>query len=562
MIGRHDSTHSRDLPQRTEPVLGSLDQLDTGGDDPRLARVVRAPAADARAPFSAGERPGRQQAVRPSRRGWWIAGTAVVVLACLVALALANQATLRGWLPQTQLNTLLARADKALAAGDLTGGPDSARDLYVAARALDPDNERALTGLQAVGNAELAKAQAALRARDYAGARVALEEARSLLGGGSDVAAVDQALAQAVLHSANTEVLIGQARAALANGRIDGAAGAAALFAKVLAGDPQNAVARHGMSQIGNLLAGRIQAQLAQSDREAARHTLADLASLLPRYAQLPDLRAAVAQADRAAAAQRDQALAQGEADLRAGRISGAGQDNALAQFQAALAADPGNARAKAGLGQVAAALILQANAALDAGHRRQAGALLDQAAKLAPQSADLAAARSRLHTGAGGGAATAPGSAPLTPAQSAKVARLVVQAQAAARKGEIMLPPGASAYDLYRTALGIDGDNAKAQAGLRALPGITRQHFQRALQNGDLERAHDMLATLDQLDPGNPAAPSLRHALGSAWLDRADHDAMLGRTAAARAALEDARRLVPQDPRLGEVSARIRQRN
>ena len=47
-------------------------------------------------------------------------------------------------------------------------------------------------------------------------------------------------------------------------------------------------------------------------------HPLADLASLLPRYAQLPDLRAAVAQADRAAAAQRDQALAQGEADLRA----------------------------------------------------------------------------------------------------------------------------------------------------------------------------------------------------------------------------------------------------
>ena len=59
-------------------------------------------------------------------------------------------------------------------------------------------------------------------------ARAALEEARSLLGGGAQVQAVDDALAKAVLQSANLDVLINQARDALANGRIDGKDGAGA----------------------------------------------------------------------------------------------------------------------------------------------------------------------------------------------------------------------------------------------------------------------------------------------------------------------------------------------
>ncbi|HET7931060.1 MAG TPA: hypothetical protein VFL63_06695, partial [Rhodanobacteraceae bacterium] len=213
MNGRHDSPNSRDASRRTEPVLGSLDQLDTGSDarTPRAGRAGSAPTA--RAPFSAADARKRHGRNPKSHRRLWIVAAVVVVLAAAGALAWTNQSTLRSWLPQTQLNTLLTRADQALAAGHLTGGPASARDLYVAARALDPDNERALAGLQNVGNAELAKAKAALQKHDYADARVALEEARSLLGGGADVDAVDQALAQAVLHNANIDVLVSQARA-------------------------------------------------------------------------------------------------------------------------------------------------------------------------------------------------------------------------------------------------------------------------------------------------------------------------------------------------------------
>lgn len=556
MNGRHDSS-SRDTPRRTEPVLGNLDQLDAGSGR-RASTLVDAPT---RPPFVAHR--DRDYKPRRQRHVPWAAIVIVLVLLGGGVWAWNHQAMLRGWLPQTQLNGLLTRADTALAAGKLSGSPDSARDLYEAARALDPDNEQALAGLQKVGNAELARARDALQRRDYSDARAALEEARSLLGGGADVQAVDAALAKAVLHSANIDVLINQARAALANGRIDGNDGAAALFGKVLAGDPHNAVARHGMDQIGDALANRIQSRLGNHDRAGARQTLSSLASLLPRYSQLPSLRAQVAAADRAADQQRDQHLAQGESDLRAGKVTGNGDDNAEAQFKAALAADPGNNRAMAGLGQVAEALIVQANAAIDSGHARDAKALLDHAATLAPKSADLVAARS--HLAAGGAHATAAAATPaatLTPAQSARIARLVARARAAARKGEIMLPPGDSAYDLYRAALGIDGNDADAQAGLRELPQVTRAQFQQAVREDNLEHADDMLATLEQLDPGDPVAATMRHRLGSAWLDRADHYTVLGEFGAARAALAEARRLVPQDPRISEVDARIHRNN
>ncbi|HKT42637.1 MAG TPA: hypothetical protein VJQ86_09835 [Rhodanobacteraceae bacterium] len=557
MNDRNDPS-SRDSLRRTEPKLGNLDHVDAGAD---RRTTMRADPAD-RPPFANTTR--RQRAQRKPFRAPWLVLAIVAVLAVAGGWAFTHQATLSGLLPQTQLNSLLTRADKAYAEGKLSGSPESARDLYEAARALDPDNEQALTGLQNVGHSELVRAQAALTQGDYASARTSLEEARSLLGGGADVTAVDQALAKAVLHNANVGVLIDQARAALANGRIDGDDGAAALFGKVLAGDPHNAVARHGMNQVGDALASRIQTQLGNGDRAGARQTLTRLSGLLPGYSQLPTLRANIAAAGRAADAQRDQYLAQGQADLRAGKMTGSGNDNAEAQFKAALAADPGNAAAQAGLGQVAEALVVQANAAIDAGHARDAKNLLDQAAALAPKSADLAAARSRLHAGrnaptvAAASAPAVPAAPALTPEDSAKLAQLVANAKAAARRGDIMLPPGNCAYDLYRAALGIDGNNAEAQAGLRDLPEVTRQQFRRALREDNLDKAHDMLGTLEQLDPGDPAAPSMRHGLGSAWLDRADHYVGLGELGAARAALREAQRLVPDDPRISEVDAKL----
>lgn len=606
MAHRSDPRNPQSPRPRTEPVLGNLDRVDAGdAPAPRAAFPDHRDAREPKAAPALDEPRVRIAPVRRSHRGWWTLLVVIALLALAGSWAWDHQPMLTNLFPQTRLNTLLTRADSALAAGNLTGGPQSARDLYEAVRALDPDNDRALAGLRNVGNAELRDARTALARHDLDHARISLEEARSLLGGGDAVTKVDHALAAAVLHSANVNVLLSEAAGALANGRVDGSDGAAALYRKVLAGDPGNPVASQGMNQVGNVLTISVQTQLSNDDIAGAQAKLATLTRLLPDYSQLPSLRAAVAAAERRAQQQRDQDLAGGEAALRAGHLTGAGDNNALALFKAALAIDPANARAKAGIGQVAAGLtakadaavtagntaaakalleqasalapksadivtvrsrlaatlIVKANAAVDAGDTPLARTLLDEAGALAPQSANVAAARSRLAGNAGkhAGRDHAPAAA-LSPAQTAKVARLVARARAAAAKGDIMLPPGSSAYDLYRAALGIDGNNAAAQTGLRGLPGITRQAFRSALHGGDLERAHDMLATLDQLDPGDPVALTMRRDLGSAWLDRADADVTKGRLAAARTALEQARTLVPSDPRLTAVDARIGQ--
>lgn len=554
MPGRNDPP-ARDPRARTEPTLGNLDQLDV---PPRRAAGNGLPPLKTDAPRREDPR-----AAAPRRAAWpWALAALIAIVVIGGAWVWTHQNALRADLPRTQLNAILAHGDSALAAGRLSGSPDSARDQYEAALALDPDSEHAIAGLRNVGSAELKRAQDDIAHNKLQDARAALEEARGLLGGNA-VASTEAALNKAANRGATIQVLLDQARSALAANNIDGAGGAADLFHRVLVSDPDNAVARHGMDQVGQALAAQVQDQLKNNDRDGAQRTLDRLASLVPNYAELPSLRAAIAQAKQDAQARRDQYLAQGEADLRAGKIAGSGDDNALAQFQAALAEDPGNAQAQAGLGQVAQALVVQANAALDGGDADGAKQLLDQAAKLAPKSADLAAARSRLQSltqtaTQSAKADGAPAQPALTPAQSAKVARLVKQADAAARQGELMLPPGDCAYDLYRAALAIDGDNAAAQAGLHALPQIARQLFGRALHGGKLEHAGDLLATLAELSPGDSALGGMQRNLGSAWIGKARTLADQGRYDDARRALDEARRLTPDDPRINEVDNRI----
>jgi cellulose synthase operon protein C len=551
---------------RTEPTLGDLDHLDkptrpAAEPNDGLPRMKIEPG------YRRNSTSGRSK--RKSGRNWW--GPLLVVLIAVIAGALwFNQNRLRGLVPRTDYDDVLHRAQVALQQGHLDGTDGtSARELFEAARALEPDNDSARQGLNDVGRAEISRADAALQAGHLDEAQLALTNARELLGGGPDVDRLTQAIAKAQVASGQTTTLIEQAQQALQNGKLDGPDGAGALYQRVLAADPDNAVAQHGLDQVGDALAAQIQKSLDANDVAAASTGIDHLSSLLPNYSQLPTLRASLSALQAQASGALTDAINQGNDALRAGRVAGDGNDTALAHFKAALAIDPNNAQAKTGLAQVAEALIVQANAAIDSGDTDQAKQLLDAAADLTPKSADLIAARARLNgqsantnatatTDGNGNDNAAPMVSNLTPQQQAQVANMVQRAQVAAARGNIMSPPGDCAYDLYRGALSVDGNNQAALAGLQGLPGLVQQQFNQALSGGNLSKAANLLDALNNLSPGDTSLLQSRQRLADAWFDQAEQQLDSGDRGNAVMSLQQGMKLVPNDQRAQQLNARL----
>ena len=567
MSGRRDSNDH--APRgRTEPTLGRLDGLDKPAppvDDGLPHFVVDEPRRRTGGPTP----PPR----RTRKRGWLIPVLVLVLIGAVTGLWL-QQDRLRNLVPSTELNDVLGQANQALAAGKLDGTQgDSARELFEKARDQQPDSDQARDGLRRVGQAEIARADQALTGGRLDEAEAALNVARELLGGGNDVEQLSARLSQARNPQGHTESLIDQAQQAFAAGKLDGDDGAGALYRRVLDADKSNTVAARGLDKVGDALAAQTRQAIADNDRAKANTLVDRIAILVPGYGDLPSLRASLAENRK----QDDQAVTaliqQGNDAMRAGRFTGDGDDNALARFRAVLAVDPDNADARAGLGQVAQALIVQANAALDSEDDAQASRLLDQAAKLAPKSAELAAARARIGGGdakggkrgtssdavvAGGDGNTTEASLAVSPEQKAKVAALVSRAQAAVSRGDIMDPPGDSAYDLYRNALAIDGNDPAARAGLQGLPGQVEKLMQQAVANGNVKRAEDLYGTLSDLAPGDASQGEMRHRLGSAWIDSALQRSSQGDRQGAFQALDRARHYAPDDPRLQGAYERI----
>jgi tetratricopeptide (TPR) repeat protein len=585
MSGRRDQHEER--AGRTEPTLGDFDPvnpaappIDPPPPDWLPAETLPPVRVDPGHRHAASARTHR----RPPPRRWpWLLALALLVLGGLLAVWL-SQDRLRGMVPRTGLNDMLTRADMALKDGRLDGHDGtSARELYEAAYALEPDNDHARSGLRQVGMAELSEADAALQAGHLDQAEQTLGVARELLGGGNDVDRLEQSITKARGAAVPTEDLVGEAQQALADGKLTGPDGAGALYQRVLAADPDNAVAAHGLDNVGAALADQASHALAGDDTTTAAARIDQLAALLPNYGELPSLRAALVQAQTKQGGALTDALKHGDEALRAGHISGAGDSTALAYFQQALTLDPQNQQARAGLGQVAQALVVQANAALDSNDGEQARQLLDEAAKLAPKSADLAAAQARLHEAPAAGRETPadhaapvasqaarppeasepaddnpPPPPPVTPEQSAEVARLVARARTAATRGQIMMPPGESAYDLYRNALAIDGNNLAARQGLQDLPNVVSHQLDQAIASGQLSQATDLAGELADLAPGDAGQLGLRQRLGDAWLDQAEQQLNRGDRTGAAQSLQQARKLAPEQTRVQAIAGRL----
>jgi hypothetical protein len=134
----------------------------------------------------------------------------------------------------------------------------------------------------------------------------------------------------------------------------------------------------------------------------------------------------------------------------------------------------------------------------------------------------------------------------------------MVQQAKLAAQRGNIMSPPGDCAYDLYRGALAIDGNNQAALAGLQGLSGLVQQQFNQALTAGNLSKAGSLFDALSNLSPGDTGLLQSRQRLADAWLDQAEQQLESGDRNNAALSLQQGRKLSPNDQRVQELTVRM----
>jgi serine/threonine-protein kinase PpkA len=482
----------------------------------------------------------------------------LIVAAGGVLAAVRYQDKLRALLlPNTQLNELIARGQKALAENKLTGTQnDSARELFQAARILDADNEQARNGLNRVGERLIEQARAGIARADFVAAATSAAQAREVLAGGAEVEKLEADLRNAQQRNTQTDELLFRAAAAFSAGQLLGENGAMALYKSVLDADAANGVALNGLKHVGEALAKQARDAIAAGKIDIANQRIDDLARLAPNNPAIPELRGEIAKARSDDTSAIEQTLTRAETQLRAGRISGA-EDSAQALFQSVLSRSADNARAKAGLRKVAQALLVQANASLDANNPSGAEKLIQQVQSLAPDLPELRDSKSRLREQREQ-IDIANKKPQVSAADLARIPQMLEEANRALSAGNLIVPPGDSAYDQFRGVLRMDRNNAQANEGLQRIPARARELFEPALKESP-NKARGLYDALSETAPGDAALSSMRERLAEAYLDVANARIADGRRADAERALKNARDLSPANTRLGEIEQKLR---
>jgi serine/threonine-protein kinase PpkA len=454
------------------------------------------------------------------------------------------------------LNSVLARADKALADGKLIGTQhDSARELYDVARTLEPDNDAARNGLHQVGERLIEQARAALAKNDLATANADLAAADEVLGGGTEIEQLKTSLQQSRTHNSAAEDLLNRGDAALSTGRLLGDNSASVWYQKVLDADPGNALALNGLKKVAEAQALQARDAINAGNATLANQRIAELSTLAPNHPAIPELRADVAKMRENDTQVLDQQLVRADAQLKAGKIGG--DDGAIALYQAALKRDATNARAKTGLRRIAQGLVAQANLALEDKNVAQAERLLQQAEAVTADLPESRAARTHLREVREQQDIADKHSEP-SPADEARIEQLLGEAEKASAAGNLIVPPGDSAYDKYRAVLRIDGNNPKAFAGLNRIPAHAKDLFEQAIKDGTPNKARGFIDAIANVDPGNVNLMPMRERLANVFLDQAETRIGQGQRAEAQRSWNSARELSPNNSRLSAIDQKI----
>jgi len=466
---------------------------------------------------------------RHARRIWaWALGVAVLVFVLLVAF---GRPVATWFWNEPQVEQLLDRGDRALAAGRLSAADGSgARQWYEAALALDSDRPQARAGLAKTGRAALVQARAALDAGDTAAAQRALTLARELQVPQAEADPLARRLREHQNSGAGIGALLGRAESALQAQRLDGSDDSALpLFQQVLARAPNQLRALEGREDALSDLLQQARAAAARGDVAGAAAQVTRARGFDPGHVDLPATEAALNAAleSRLRDAQRLQ---------RRQQWRSAGD-----AFQAVLLARPDDVAAQQGLAQVIDALLTSsARLAADFRFDLAARALADAQALGATGRQEQAARQAITRARQADRALTAP-SVPAA-RRDERLRTLLARFEDASARGDMLSPPGGSAYDALREAQALAPRDRQVQAAAQRLLPATRNCVEDRLRENRVQAAGECLEAWQTLAHSS-AQSDARQRLGQRWLAIGSERLGRGDVQFAQDALEQAAR-------------------
>lgn len=511
------------------PGLGAMDQLDLSNPAPR----------------------GPDEA--PRRRTWpWLLAALAVLVGAVLVLLLGQWREQIGQrlVPDSQLNLQIEQAQQALARGELSHPDGSgARERFQAVLARDPDHPAARAGMAAVRDAALAQAREALADGDAATARQRIGLARGMAAPASELSRLEQDLQHTESTGADVADLLERARAAQAQGRLEQTPdGALALYLDVLRLQPDNGIALAGRSEILSGLLVQAGVALGRGELDEAEALAARVVQADPSHLGLPALKASLGEAQQQRQRAHDAALSTALSELHAGRL-----DEAARGFLALLASQPASVEARQGLDDTAAAMAARARREAADFDFEAAEASLERAREWQPASPAIADAERRLAR-----ARAARGELQAGAADPARVGLLVERARAAMRRGELIDPPGDSAWDLLRQASALAPGDAAVRTALAEYDRRARACFEDELAGNRLARAQTCLDARLARESGTQSLTADRRRLADRWLAFADERLGANELALARRALQSAAALDPAHPGLEAIAERL----
>lgn len=490
-------------------------------------------------------RSSRRPARWPDRHwGWWVGGA---VIGALLIVTLFRQPIADRFWPETRAQALQAEAAEALARNHLTATDGSgARELYEAALAIDPDRSQARTGLSQVAAAALVQSVAALSRNDFGAAHQYLDLARELSVPQAHAETVARVLRQREAKHAGLDLLLASADASRRGGRLHGDTQTALpLYQRVLELEPERAEALRGREDALTELLEMARAHLRHGELAQAARQIDIARKYDPGHMDLPDSEARLTE-------ETDALRRRADRHLQRGQLA-----RATGDYRRLLALSADDEAAVRGLSAVAVGHAARAERLAADFKFAEAEAELKAARTLAPEAAEVRDAGRHVAVSRRSSERLAPTVS--APGRDRRVGRLLAEAAAAEARGDLLTPPGDSAFDKLRAARAL-APNAAAvrQASDRLLPAAAGC-FERELRGNNLARARACLDAMGTLSDDAARIRKARQRLAQRWLAVGDERLGAGELQAAAAAVAQAQALDRSAPGLSEFDQRVR---